>query len=36
MDAFNELPERISDEYIALFDDFLTKLTICAGIGIKT
>ena len=33
MDALNELPERVSDENIKLFDDFFSKLRICVGIS---
>ena len=33
LDALNELPERVSDENIKLFDDFFSKLRICVGIS---
>ena len=33
MDALNELPERVSDGNIKLFDDFFSKLIICVGIS---
>ena len=33
LNALNELPERVSDENIKLFDDFFSKLRICVGIS---